>query len=431
MNNSSRHTLPPRILPARLWIVLGLFASTGCEVSVGDGGFDGDIFDDSGTRARDGATNEDDAGSTDGNDSGSPIDSGSSTDAATPMDAGPTEPMLKPSDVPAILAAGVCGALKACTGEQLLRASLEGNDCVEYTTRQLADRHLHWLSDSVTAGRAIFRSEQLMSCQRDLIALGCDVTKRRLPPSCEQAVEGKRALDETCSIDQDCKGNAYCAKGMQETCPGYCAELQSAGLPCEMSYQCAEGLICRGRVCQDPPSEGDACTARLGNECLPGLVCQGATSTTLTCRSIESVYTGREGESCDGVGKLCEFGLVCASQTSSNTTGFCAARAGAGAVCRAAVPSQCPDTQYCKDKRANVSMRAAPGVDGVCSPRPAEGEGCDEVDCRPGARCVDDPAVCRALKTAGGACVSDAQCYGGDCSPDVGVCLVTTPMCLL
>ncbi|MEY4575861.1 MAG: hypothetical protein RL701_564, partial [Pseudomonadota bacterium] len=298
-----------------------------CEVRVGDGvGPDGGfIFDDedSGPRRVDA-----------GHDASTPRDDDSGTEAPR-VDAGmqpsaagtggapggsSQEPLPTPTDVAAFIARGRCGALERCMGPLLLPDAVDGNDCVDYVTRQQRDRHLHWLSDSVDAKRVDFHPERLRACETDLVALGCAVNLSRLPASCEEAVEGQVALDAGCNIDQDCRGtDTWCAKGNPEQCPGFCAALQPLGKPCTSGGQCERGLACYEGLCAQPLAEGDTCTKRFGSlECPAGLVCQGPTD-ELTCRSLQSVYIGKLGETCDAFGQLCAIDLVCQSKTSANT----------------------------------------------------------------------------------------------------------------
>lgn len=407
--------------------VVGLasLATPGCTVGDGDFDFDwdGSLFDDAGL---DGAADEDaaqvqDSGADDASDGDAGADSGSA-------DSGEPDEELSPGDVARVIARGRCGALKNCLGEQLLLAWFEGNDCVEFTTRQLQDRHLHWLEDSVEAGRVAFRPERLEACELDLIQLGCDVTTTPWPANCEQAVEGRAAEDGDCTIDQDCQGSAYCNKGGElESCPGYCAPLQSEGLPCGSSAECAIGLWCRGGVCEQPPGEGDPCDSPLVvSECPAGLVCQGPSGES-TCQAIDRVYSRRAGDDCDGFGQLCEFGLVCQSQSQDSTTGRCVAPAASGGECRVSQPSQCPADEYCRSAQSGTLDPAEPGSSGVCSPRPVAGEACDHEDCVPGARCLGEPKLCKSLKSAGGSCESNGECYGGLCTENI--CSVTTIGC--
>jgi hypothetical protein len=447
-----------------LGICWALLAVSACTIREGDFNWDsGSLFDDASTR-RDGATvvpsDADggvipkdasaadagkDAGATDAGKDASAADAGkdasvgdASADAAA-EDAGRP---LTLGDVASVFATGRCGALEACMGKELLLASYGGNDCVDFTTRQQQDRHLHWLAGSVSANRVTFRPEELLQCQKDLVKLGCDVASHRLPASCELAVEGKASVDDNCTIDQDCKGDAYCDKGMLETCPGTCAAPQPSGLPCTVSAQCADGLVCRSGNCKAQLAEGEACTARKGTECPPGLLCQGKDG-MLTCQSIASVYAGKEGEACDLYGKLCQTGLVCQSQSASSTMGTCAKPVAVNGTCRVSEPGQCPITQYCKDARSNVTTRAPAGKDGVCVDLPADGAACigtssqsgqplcpvGSLCCAPGTVCVGTPsaAMCHSVKMAGGACTSNAECYSARCAADS--CEVSTIEC--
>jgi hypothetical protein len=408
-------------------LLLAVFAASACTIEEGD--FDGSFFDDDARVDEDDAGGDEDDGGTDpkdaGRDSGSDA-GGAGSDASKPDDGGPKT--YTEADVPGFIARGRCGALEACMGKTLLAASYEGLDCVAYVTKQLSDRHLHWLAGSVDADRVIFRPERLEQCEQDLEALGCALTTSPPPLSCEEAVEGKVLADQKCNIDQDCKGNAFCDKGELETCPGHCVDPQSSGLPCRASAECAAGLVCRGGVCEAPLSEGDPCSTRLvGSECPPGLVCQGA-SGNLMCQSIETVYAGKENEACDAFGKLCEMGLVCQSQSSANTMGTCVKPVGRGEACKRSQPSPCPSDQYCKDARDGHPELAPPGVSGVCSDLPKSGDDCDaNPGCSPGLRCIGDPGECRELKSAGGECTSSGECYGGLCSAEV--CAITTIEC--
>jgi len=417
-------------LGLRLSLLLALLCAA-CEFRAGSGDFDWDDDDDAGFWGRPDAQvqpSDDDAGTTTSKDSSvgdktdayvDPPSDAAVVDAGTDAGETPDDPTLTADDVAAVLARGSCGALEDCMGSALLLDSLDGKDCVEYRTRIYADRELYWLKKSIALERVTFRPAFLAACERDLIARGCDVQSRRLPQSCQDALEGTADLDEACAIDQECEGTAFCDKGMLATCPGYCAQLQTAGLPCTASSQCADGLICRGQVCSAPSSEGDECSTLHGyGECPPGLVCQSQTGTSeLACQSIATVHVGKLGDACDATGQLCQLGLVCQSQ-SSGTAGKCAAPVAASTTCRRSFPSQCPSHQYCKDARANVSNWAAPGTDGICSDLPGDGQECDAaIGCKPGAVCLDDGS-CHDLRSVGAACEYNQECYSGSCQND-------------
>jgi hypothetical protein len=415
------------MLRYRHCLFAALFVVVGCEV--GDGDFDASFDFDSGRDASRSA--EDDAGADDaGQDRPTDRrDASMGTPDASTSDAGMSEP-AKPEELAQRLAKGSCAALTACLGPRLLMDSLSGQDCVSYRTHLYEDRDLHWLAKSITAGHVTFRPELLAKCESDLTALGCEVQTRRLPQSCVDAADGDTEADDTCAIDQECKGQAFCDKGSLETCPGTCATLQTAGLPCRATAQCVDGLICRAGVCAEPLVEGDDCTvpvtASMGTgfrECPPGLVCIGP-SNDLRCRSIQTVYAAKLGQTCNATGTLCELGLVCQSQSSTSTSGICAATSAKGAKCRPAIPSQCPTGQYCKDARSGVTTRAPAGTDGICADLPNDGKSCEAaVGCQPGAVCLDD-TMCHGLKTIAQQCGENRECYGGSCLAET----CTTPL---
>jgi hypothetical protein len=418
-------------------VAFGLFTMAGCEIHEGNLDWDGSFWDEDssiGAGKRDARASDDDAGP-DPRDAGkAPKDAGAANDAGTakdagntdiPLDAGDigTEPdsTLKPADAPAALAKGLCSAFSSCLGPTLLLELFNQVPCEDFLTRQQADRDLHFLNASIAANRAAFNPNSFATCQADLKKQGCDVQSRRLPASCREAIEGKVDIEGYCNIDYDCAGSAYCDKGLQETCPGTCRELQSSGLPCLASVECADGLICRGSTCRPPLAEGDTCTTRLGRECPVGLACQGK-SDSLKCQSIQSVYVGKVNDACDAVGKLCQFGLVCQSQSASNTTGVCVAVADKNGKCKPAVPSQCPADQYCKDSRAQVATRAPAGKEGICSDLPKDKSSCDAAaSCAPGSICLNSDKLCHAYKTAGQDCVEAAECYSGTCDQNICV----------
>ena len=428
-----------RLTWASLGSLLFLSLGTACEVHVGDTDWDagswdkdwdwdddGDPWDpprkDAGMPKAGSSANDDDAGAGKADaamggekDAGAPM---SMIDAAV-VNPGtePDEPTITLGMVAEFLARGSCGALEKCMGKDLLRESLRGVECVDFRTQVYANRELYWLAKSVAYGRVTFRPDLLEACQKDLTSLGCDVQSRRLPKSCRDALEGKADVDEVCAIDQECAGATYCNKGLVESCPGTCASLQTSGLPCLASSECNDGLVCRKGTCATPLDEGDKCTVHLGyGECAPGLVCQGAAADKFTCRTIASVYVGKEGDACDKTDKLCQMGLVCQSQSSTSVMGKCAKTAAAGAVCRPSEPGQCPSGYYCKDARANVTTRAAAGTDGVCAELPGNGTTCvAAIGCKPGAICSSVDDKCHDREGVGEACVEDAQCYTSHC----------------
>jgi hypothetical protein len=408
-------------------IFSAVFVLCACKISAGNGKFDGSFFDDDASTSRSKDGGHKDAGAH--KDAGrARTDAGSRSDddggAGGPSKAadaggGDAGHALTADAVPGLFAEAVCGALNDCLGPVLLLDYLKGTPCVSLITQQQSDRDLHWLGESVAAGRVLLRQARFDDCLADLKAFGCAVQSRRLPQSCEDAIEGQVPLHQSCSIDYDCASDAYCDKGLQtETCPGSCVSTQSEGLPCKASNECADHLICRAGSCAALLKEADPCETSNGQPtCPPGLVCQGA-SGSRKCQSL-GVYAGKLDESCDALGTLCEVGLVCESLTSSDTSGVCKKPVDKDADCRRAVPNECPTTQYCKSAQSGTMERALPGEVGICADLPPDGGSCSVVSCAPGTVCVNE--VCRAMKAAGGICESSTECFSGDC--EGGICV--------
>lgn len=393
-----------------LRVYLACFALlAGCEVHVGDGNwhFDGgawpdggfgDDDEDTGPRGKDAAAA----------DSGERDSGTSSSDGGTDAgrDAG-SAPAVDPVKVVSeTLARGFCDALVECMGAELASEYLSGQSCADFLSKQLADRELHWLAESVQRGRAAVHADQLDGCAAALKAQACAVVSTRLPTTCEEAVAGYVAMGDECGITQDCEGTSVCVKDNAQ-CPGHCVKRVSRGAACAASTDCENGLLCRSSKCVPAPIEGDPCSNR-GSWCAPGLVCQGESGSEV-CSAASAVYTAKENAACDAFGTLCLPELVCVSQ--GGREGRCEPRAASGGVCGAALPAQCPVGEYCKSPTSDD--RVAAGIDGTCTPKPGPGKACGDIGCRPGSVCSS--GMCVAYGVAGDSCVGDGTCYGGRC----------------
>jgi hypothetical protein len=404
--------------PRTYVLACSLLIASGCTITAGDGNFDASFFrdgEDSGPSRKPDAGR--DAGVAPDEDSGEATDAAS--DAAQPvgdaaMDSAVQTPAdLKPSDAPKEFARGVCAAFTDCLGPALVLELFNRNPCEDFLTRQQSDRDLHFLEASINAGRAAFHPELFASCEKDLTSQGCSVQTTRLPASCRQAIEGKVALDGRCNINYDCEGKAFCDKGLDGlSCPGTCRPLQTEGMRClDASAECADGLSCHGGLCVAPLSEGDSCASA---PCPAGLTCQGQNAAR-TCRSIASVYAGKRNDSCDPfAGKLCQFDLVCESQSASS--GLCKPPAARSGSCRRATPNQCPTDQYCKNSDPTKATQPNPGVAGVCANLPVDTQACGITSlCAPGEVCLNSDSQCHAYKALTESCVERAECYSGAC----------------
>ncbi len=379
------------------WSLCAASSWAGCSVSAGNGGNGGSIFPDRDAATTDAASKDEDSGST-GEDGGQ-VSVDASADGGTAS--------TQPGDAPALLATAVCGALRDCLGAQGLLDYLNGSPCEDYVTKQQGDRDLHWLPESVQASRVSWNPSRIAQCQADLRAFGCQVQSRRLPASCKQAIQGKVAVNGSCSIDYDCEGTAYCDKSASP-CPGVCTAPQAIGRPCTASRECADMAVCRSGMCVALLQDGDPCEqdAKGAYTCPPGLTCT-TTGSSHVCQANASVFVGKENDACDALVMLCEPGLVCASTT--GTMGVCAKLAAMGGSCKRAKPSQCPTGQLCD--------ATAAGATGTCVDLPGAGMACLRgTSCAPGNVCIQAEGACHAMATVGEACVDSAQCYSGTCT---------------
>ncbi len=375
------------------------------------GSFDASFFNDEDGGTADAGGSKKDAGAQTDEDGGSVADAAvSGSDAGTGV--------LTVAGVPGAIAAALCEGLSACRGPLLLVDTLGGEDCVTSSTKRQEDGELRFLQASIDAGRVVFDPRSFSTCSHDYAALGCAAATHRLPASCEQALQGKVALDGDCDIDLDCAGNAFCDKGDTETCPGACAAPQTEGLPCRGSHECADGLQCTKAAgaakgtCMKPGLDGDDCSS---NKCDFAFVCQTEGKKDV-CRSMASIYKAALGDSCTKPSMLCAPDLVCASM--STTMGTCEAPVQKGAACRRAQPNECPRDQYCD---------AVPGAVGTCVDYPADGAACltgfRNQFCAAGNVCVGN--TCKQIARTGGACDSAVECYSGTCLGNICVAPTT------
>ena len=392
---------------------------TACEEGLHIGGFDGSIdFDDDagygdGTR-HDAATSdpEDDGGAlgNDGGAAGGDRDGG--IDAGSQLDAGGDDP--PGAKVPALFARALCDALADCYGSATLRDDvLGGRDCVALNENTLENGELRYLPASIAAGLVRFDADQLGDCMSDIRALGCAARASRLPASCKAALAGRVLIAGECTINLDCRGDAFCDKDADGACPGRCTTLQSEGFACNRNDddQCKDGLVCFRGTCEALRSVGLSCGEAEQPACKPGLECVDLLGDGLQCVAIASVYTTELGDACDPTDLLerCQSGLVCESV--SSTEGVCAKPVGRGASCKRAQPNQCPPGQYCD---------AAPGEAGSCVDAPGDGDACRASKtpaCADGHVCVD--GTCRTVRANGGTCSTDRECYSGTCMDDI------------
>jgi hypothetical protein len=402
-----------------VWLI-GLCAlainAAACDGDVDFGGFDGSLFDDAGSDAatprHDASVDDsDEDGGADvgeGGDASVATDGGGDAGASSTADAGPS---AKPGTlVPSQLAAALCAALADCYDSAELRDdALGGQDCMLLNEGAYANSDLAYLPASIEAGLVEFDAGAMDDCTRDIRALGCKARASRLPSSCKAALAGTVLIAGECTINLDCKGDAFCDKGELATCPGVCSPLQAEDFPCnhDDDDQCQDGLVCSGGTCRALRAVGQSCGEQGQTGCAPGLECADlGLGDGEQCVDIAAIYTAKLGDDCDANDALCEPGLVCESV--SGTTGVCAKPVGRGASCKRALPNQCPVGQYCDAVNA--------GEAGTCVDAPGEGQACRTraPACATGLLCIDD--VCRPRLDNGEDCIDDRQCFSGVCT---------------
>lgn len=336
-------------------------------------------------------------------------DSGST--ANTGGDGSGAETGITLDELPAKYAAAFCDVFTGCIGD-VWSIFRPGEDCLK-TFGPRVDEELAPLADAIKAGRVKYDGTKVQACLDDLTARDCDALSEREPASCQAAVEGTVKEGGDCTLDEECEGEQYCKLG--DTCPGKCAAYEPAGGACVGDDNCKSGLKCDDNGhCVAPGKKGDAC--KQGEpDCGDGMICLGEDSKTKTpgtCYSITEAFAGKEGDACSFDGQLCEAGSSCEITKVAPLGGTCVARVKSGAECHAALPDECPDSEYCALSAAN------PLMPGKCTTKPAAGEKCgaalggSEV-CAPYTRC--DNGVCRDIAHAGEDCTVNTTCYSDHC----------------
>jgi hypothetical protein len=304
------------------------------------------------------------------------------------------------------LASAVCGALDACLGPQKLNALSNREPCLDHLAAALEQSDLALLPESVKQGRLVVHEAELAACYRDTKALVCAIGTQRLPASCQLALSGQVALHGVCSIDSECAGDSFCTSGM---CPRHCAARQASGAACGRDEECASGLACSAGACSVPGVAGDACQSGSAAVCALGTSCVGASDTQPgRCQNNSALQVGQLGEACMPNGPLCREGLSCASDGAG--TFRCQQAVSSGAACHVALPSQCPNDEYCNG--------TDPMTQGKCIALPKDAQACVlKQQCAPGHVCVSEgsTALCRRLADLNQPCTGDATCRSAHC----------------
>jgi hypothetical protein len=185
-----------------------------------------------------------------------------------------------------------------------------------------------------------------------------------------------------CVVAEDTDACGVCDRASNVCVEGACIPRGVAGEPCG-DYGCAEGLGCRDVTPQGQELQQTACTP------------YGSLALGERCDSLSARY------------ELCELGLQCAYDQTSQQD-------------RCAMPIVAQRGQPCPSYRAG---RCAPGLictpEEVCDTPRAQGAACRETtQCAPGLACAanDDQTnegTCQPLKDDGAACLRDDECQPG------------------
>ncbi len=330
---------------------------------------------------------------------------------------------LPVEQLPEATADAICGQVLSCLGNY---SSVLGTDTTcrpQATGVSRNGEHALWLA-AIARGTTVYDGEAANACVTATSTVGCEVIGAPAPAACADVFAGTLTLGEACSIDAECAGEAYCAGAACPETSGVCTMRSPGGGSCAAQNECVLGLDCEGGICVVPSSNSGGSCEGVGG-CPLDEQCVGAMGGGVgTCVNRAMLETAALGDACNLRGEdivLCRDGISCA------VTGFsppasaifeCVADVASGAPCNAAVPSMCPDGEYCEGANPLMLM-----FDGTCTRRPGDGEACGssllgEV-CAFGSNCV--AGTCVSPKDNGSACDSDQGCYSDRCRS--GVCV--------
>lgn len=308
------------------------------------------------------------------------------------------------------LAAAVCASLLDCLGQQKLRAFVDDERCEARFAAGFEQQDFATLHDSVRRGRVEVHADRLEQCYEDTRALGCAIQTERLPSACQEALKGSVAEGATCSIGADCAGDTYCPT---TECPRVCTARGAESAGCVRDEECVAGLICVKGQCAAPADLTQACAGTSSGVCALGASCVGSTKDEAgRCAANSEVQVGELGDVCTPGATLCREGLSCAYDGASGFT--CQGAKSSGEACHLALPTMCPEAEYCT--ASDVTS------EGSCAPLPTDGEACVlGSECAGGHVCLagaDDGVTCARLRDLGESCSQAAMCRSGRCERD-------------
>lgn len=338
---------------------------------------------------------------------------------------------LPVEEIPLEYATAICAVIDECAGA-LGAVVVHPDHCVDQYTGLYDNLIVAQWSAAIDRGTVVYDGGAARDCADAIDALGCDLATGVMPTACDEVLTGTLDLGATCSINEECAGDAYCEG---DSCPmtsGLCAAAAAAGATCSEAGQCASGLTCVGGTYNMATSNsGGPCEGATGGDCPLDETCVGATDATPgTCTSIDSISTAGLDEPCavaEGLEMLCTDGLACAvigfDLATETVESVCREPVGSGGTCYLGFPSMCPSGEYCD---ANPMMTFV--FEGQCMPLPSEGETCldggmGQQECQPGLRCArgELEALCTRPRDNGEACTGLQDCHSYTCQG--GVCV--------
>jgi hypothetical protein len=314
---------------------------------------------------------------------------------------------------PTEIAKVYCQSLKECNPGPELQArtgygDFEAKCKLEWENRFREDV-MAGMSEALARGTFNYDPIAASDCVQKVVALGCKAFDADVYEVCADTFQGD-TRDGTCRSGYECKGGQRCETENQ--CPGVCVPKSGASQPCRNSGDCQSGLFCseRSGTCTPLVELNGTCDPSAGEfQCVEGSVCKDR-----KCVAYANIYVAGQGDSCDVLSR-CRPGLVCAMGAESNK---CEALAAAGAACKLAYPSQCPEGYFCN---ANPAMGKR---EGVCEAARQEGADCaNNLECSTPLRCAE--GNCRTVAKRGEQCKANGDCWSSNCAQ--GKCAEADP----